>query len=368
MSEPRKKIAIFVSYSGRGGVERVTNLLTEGFLEHGVRVDLLVPQLTGEHSESIPSGVNIIRINKRHTYSSVFRLATYLKTEKPDALLAVKHRAVITAVLARFISGFKGRLLGNIHTNISAGLRHSSTLKRTTYHWGMKIFYPLTDGIIGVSEGVSCDIMDLTGLTSEKVNVIYNPVVTPEIHSLGRLPLEHPWFSKGAPPVILGIGRLTEQKDFHTLVRAFSEVTKTHQCRLVILGEGRDLESLRTLSNSLGIGDSVDFPGFKKNPYKFLSKARMLVLSSKWEGFGVVIVEAMALGTPVVSTDCPSGPREILKDGLYGPLVPVENPSSLAQAIILVLENPPEEELLRSASKDYIIGGISKSYLEVLLD
>lgn len=362
-----KLIAILVSYSGQGGVEKAVNLLSGGFLEHGVRIDLITPKLTGEHTASIPSGVNIVRFKTRHTYSSLFPLAGYLRREKPDALLAVKHRAIVTAVLASLFSRYKGRLVGSIHTNISASLRYSSLVKRVVFRWIMRICYPRTDMITGVSEGVARDIMDLTGVPSDKVAVVYNPVVIPDIERMGRMPAEHPWFSDGGPPVILGIGRLTRQKDFHTLIRSFSEVIKTTPCRLIILGEGEDLQSLGDLAKNLEVEKLVDFPGFQSNPYSFLGGSGLFVLSSRWEGFGMVLVEAMALGIPVVSTDCPSGPREILGEGLYGPLVPVQNPTLMSQAIIQVLKNPPEKELLRSASENFSIERITKRYLDVLL-
>jgi len=362
-----KLVAILISYSGQGGVEKVMNLVSRGFLEHGVRVDIIAPKMTGEHTASIPPGVKFIRFKTRHTYTSLLPLAGYLRKEKPDALLAVKHRAIVTAVLASRVSRFKGRLVGSIHTNISASLQHSSLMKKMAYRWVMKFIYKRTDMITGVSQGVVGDILHLTGISPEKAAVVYNPVATSEIQRLGKRPVEHPWFCDGGPPVILGIGRLTKQKDFHTLIRSFSDVARTYPCRLIILGDGEDLHSLGNLAGSLGIGDLVDFPGFQKNPYCFLARSRLFVLSSRWEGFGVVLVEAMALGIPVVSTDCPSGPREILKDGLYGPLVPTESPSSLTQAIISVLKAPPKRELLQSASEIYAIDRISRRYLDILL-
>jgi glycosyltransferase involved in cell wall biosynthesis len=359
-------IAIFVTYSGQGGVERVVNLLSRGFLESGVQVDLLAPRITGEHMENIPPGVNVIRLRTRHTYSALLPLARYLRREKPDAVLAVKHRGIVTAVLAGIVSGFKGRIVGNIHTTVSAGLAHSNSVKRFTYLREMRVFYRLAHAIVGVSNGVVDDIKDITGIDSGKIKAIHNPVLTPEMFAQGKEPLDHPWFSKDQIPVILGIGRLTKQKDFHTLINAFTEVRKIRKCHLVILGDGADLDSLRSLSREKGLSDDIDFPGFQKHPFTYLSRAKLFVLSSRWEGFGMVLVEAMAFGIPVVSTDCPSGPREILKDGRYGPLVPVEDHIALAEAIIHALDNPVPSNILKEAAEDYTIDRISKRYLKIL--
>ena len=362
-----KRIAIFVSFSGQGGVERAMTQLAGGLVNKGITVDLLLPRATGEHMEAIPENVNVIKFNTGHTFSSLLPLVRYLKKEHPDALFAAKHRAIVTAVIASKLSGFKGKVAGNIQTTISEGLKDSNFIKRSMYIWMMRTFYKGADLIVAVSRGVADDVLQLTGLDPEKVTVIYNPVVTPEIFNLAREPLEHPWFNDIGVPVILGIGRLTKQKDFHTLVRAFEKVRKTLACRLVILGEGGDLKSLQDLSEKMGVEEDIDFHGFQKNPFSYLSGSSLFVLSSRWEGFGIVLVEALALGIPVVSTDCPNGPREILKDGRYGPLVPVGDHEALANAMIKTLGNPLPSEDLISCSMDYTIEKISGEYLEKLL-
>jgi len=367
MESRNKRIAIFVSFSGQGGVERAMALLAGGMLSHGVTVDFILPRAVGDHVGSIPKGVNIIRLNTKHTFSALVPLARYLKKERPDALLAAKHRAIVTAVLASRLAGFRGMVAGNIQTTISAGLTDSNLIKRNLYFSMMRIFYKWTHFIVAVSKGVADDIIQITGLPSEKVKVIYNPVVTPNIVERAAEPLEHPWLSDGDVPVIVGIGRLTKQKDFHTLIRAFAVVRRTRPCRLVILGDGGDRESLLSLAQEQGVLTDVDFPGFQQNPFAWLSRSSLFVLSSRWEGFGIVIVEALALGIPVVSTDCPNGPREILKDGEYGPLVPVEDPDTLAVAMIKTLEKPLDPEILHDAASDYTTDKIGEEYIRTLL-
>ncbi len=362
-----KRIAIFVSFSGQGGVERAMTQLAIGLIQQGAAVDLLLPRATGEHMEAIPEEVNVIKFSTGHTFSALLPLARYLRREKPDALLAAKHRAIVTAVMASKLARFKGKVVGNIQTTISAGLKDSSFLKRLTYVWMMRMFYRWADLIAAVSKGVGQDVIELTGLDPDKVTVIYNPVVTPEIFEQAAQPLEHKWLNDDGVPVILGIGRLTKQKDFHTLVRAFEKVRKTILCRLVILGEGGDLQSLKELAEELGVGGDVDFPGFQKNPFAWISKSNLFVLSSQWEGFGIVLVEALALGIPVVSTDCPNGPREILKDGQFGELVPVEDDEALALAIVNTLKDPLPADTLIDASMDYTTDRIAEDYLRAFL-
>ncbi len=367
MEQTGKRIAIFVSFSGQGGVERAMTQLAGGLIDHGVVVDLLLPRATGEHMEAIPEKVNVIKFGTGHTFSSLLPLVRYLRKERPDALFAAKHRAIVTAVIASKLAGFRGKVAGNIQTTISAGLKDSSVIKRWMYVWMMRTFYKWADLIVTVSKGVADDVLQLTGLDPAKVTVIYNPVVTPDIAERAAEPIKHPWLSDSDIPIILGIGRLTKQKDFHTLVRAFAHVRKSRPCRLIILGDGGDLDSLRSLALERGVSEEVNFPGFQQNPFAWISKSDIFVLSSRWEGFGIVLVEAMALGVPVVSTDCPNGPREILKDGRYGELVPVGDDAALAGAMAKALQDPVSSSVLIAASMDYTTERIAGNYIEVLL-
>jgi len=169
--------------------------------------------------------------------------------------------------------------------------------------------------------------------------VIYNPVVTPSLKSLATAPVDHPWIGTNQPPLVLAVGRLTAQKDYPTLLRAFAKVRSRRNCRLIILGEGELRDSLEALTSQLGIADSVQLPGFADNPFAWMSKASLFVLSSAWEGLPNVLIQAMACGTPVVSTDCPSGPAEILENGKWGRLVPVGDEVALAEAMDRALED-----------------------------
>jgi glycosyltransferase involved in cell wall biosynthesis len=246
----------------------------------------------------------------------------------------------------------------NIPPSPSATLRFAYRL--------VPLLYPRASQIIAVSDGVADDLSRFSGVERNRIDVVQNPVVTPELAALADEPVDHPWFSPGEPPVILGVGRLSDQKDFATLLRAFALVRAKRPARLVILGEGGYRAELEQLVTQLGIGADVDLPGFAGNPFSYMSKASLFVLSSKFEGLPGALIEAMACGTPVVATDCPSGPREILEDGSLGGLVPVGDPESLAAAIGHALDQPTPPGRLRAKAAEYTVDRAVSRYLALL--
>jgi glycosyltransferase involved in cell wall biosynthesis len=230
-----------------------------------------------------------------------------------------------------------------------------------------KWFYPWADAVTAVSSGVADDLAKAARLPQSLIKVIYNPIVTGELQKKAASVLEHPWFRPGEPPVVLGVGRLTGQKAFSVLIEAFARVRKSQPARLVILGEGEERPMLEALIRQLGVEQDVDLPGFVSNPYTYMAHAALFVLSSRWEGLPTVLVEAMSLRTPVIATDCPSGPREILRDGQYGQLVAVDDPRALALAIQNSLANRgvrPLEESWKPFGLDFV----TDQYLSLLLD
>ena len=363
----RARIAIFVSFSGTGGVERMIMNLTAGLIDRGVNVDVIPVREKSAHLGSLHSAARMVDLESSHTLSSLPGLVRYLRAEKPDALLAAKDRANVIAVLARRIAGVSTRVVLRMGTTVSGALAGRRPLKEHLWYFRMKMLYPLADAVVAVSSGVAKDLEKNAGLSSALVTVIPNPVITTDLVALSEEPIEHPWYRDAGPPVILGVGRLTRQKDFPTLLRAFAAVRKSRSCRLIILGEGRDRSNLESLAKRLGIQEHVSLPGFARNPYPYMKRAAAFILSSLWEGSPNVLTEALALGTPVVSTDCPSGPREVLDHGRFGPLVPMGNPDTLAHAILTVLNAPPEKSLLKSAVAAYTVQESSRKYLDLLL-
>jgi glycosyltransferase involved in cell wall biosynthesis len=209
-------------------------------------------------------------------------------------------------------------------------------------------------------------VLAIAGLSREQVCVVRNPVWTSELTQLAQEPVNHPWLQQHDTPVIIGAGRLTRQKDFTTLIRAFAEIRARRPCRLILLGEGDYRVRLEALASELNIRDAVSLPGFVPNPYAWIARARLFVLSSLWEGSPNVLTEALALGVPVVSTDCPSGPREILKGGEYGTLVPMGDAAALARAMATTLDHPLPRERLQEAARPYTVEESVRGYLEAL--
>ena len=260
----------------------------------------------------IPGSVRVIDLKANRVMMCLPALVHYLRSEHPVALLSTLHANII-AVWAKFITGFPLRVVLNEQNTLTSVSNGEEDLRWKLYPELAKWFYPWADGITAVSTGVADDLTQATGLSRSQIDVIYNPIVTPDLLKKSNSPLEHPWFRSGEPPVILGVGRLTAQKAFDTLIEAFAQVRKSQRARLLILGEGEERQKLEMLIRQLGLEHDVELPGFVSNPYSYMAHAALFVLSSKWEGLPTVLVEAMALRTPVIATDCPSGPREILR-------------------------------------------------------
>jgi glycosyltransferase involved in cell wall biosynthesis len=331
-------IALFLYSLDGGGAERVMLNLACNFAQRGLKVDLVLVQAKGPYLSQLPSEVRVVELKAARTQTSLWDLITYLRRERPSVLLSTMHYANEVALWAKALAWVPTKVLVCEQNTLSRYANNTSrSVERWTPLWA-KLFYPWADGIITASRGVAQDLVKVTGLPVSRIQVIYNPVITPELAEQAKVSVNHPWFTEGEPPVILGVGRLVGQKDFPTLIRAFDQVQRSQSARLMILGSNAGSRpELEKLIQELGLEQSVAMPGFVDNPYSYMAKAGVFVLSSRWEGFGNVVAEALAVGTPVVSTDCESGPAEILAHGKYGELVPVGDPSAMAKAILKVL-------------------------------
>lgn len=341
--------------------------LAAGLIGHNCRVDLIPVKRNSPFLDELPRDVRIIELGTRHARASLPALVRYLRQEQPSALLSAKDRANQIAILARHFARVPTRIAVRMGTTVSAFFNNTNPsylrLKTLPIRW----IYPKADAVVAVSRGVAEDLQRVAALPSSLVHVIPNPVITAGFTSLAAKPVPHPWFNDGGEPVIVSVGRLTLQKDFTTLIRAFALVRKQIPCRLVILGEGGSRSELTRLAHRLGVGNAVDLPGFAVNPYAYLNKAACFVLSSIWEGSPNALSEALALGTPTVATDCPSGPAEILTGSLRPFLVPMRAAETMADAIRQALTLPPPPAVLRGAVQEYTAEASSKRYLNVLL-
>lgn len=342
--------------------------LARGFSAENTPVDMVLARAEGSYLAQLPAAVRVVDLRARRVARALPDLVRYLHRERPAALLTAMEHVGLIALLARRLSGISVRVVVSVHTVYSHETRHfRHHHNRFLVPFLVRRFYPGAGAIVAVSSGVAADLVRATGLSRKRIRVIHNPVVTTELLAQMREPLEHPWFAPGEPPVVLSVGRLTAEKNFPLLLEAFSFLRRGgRRIRLVIIGEGMERAKLETLVARSGLSEEIALPGFVANPYPYMARAAVFALSSRWEGFGNVLVEALAAGTPVVSTDCPSGPAEILDGGRYGRLTPVGDAAALAAALADTLDAPPSPALLQRRSGDFTLERILPLYREVL--
>lgn len=394
-----KHIALFIPSLAGGGVARSMLNLAKAFSERGHRVDLVLRQVAGPYLDQVPATVNVVGLKASPGWLGRVRalsaeyndfgalllpvllaykpsrtlrylpdLARYLQHEKPAALLSALTYPNLAALWARRLAGVPARVVISERISLSRVIHSSKKWKWRFLPSVICRIYPWADAIVAVSKGVADDLALTAGLPRQRITTIYNPVVTPELLLKAHAPLDHFWFAPGSPPVLLGAGRLHYQKDFPTLLKAFARVRAVREVRLIILGEGKERAGLQALAQQLGVAADVALPGFVENPFGYMARAAVFVLSSAYEGLPAVLIQALACGCPVVSTDCPSGPAEILQGGVYGPLVPVGDDAELAKAILSVLETPPDPERLRARAALFSMDHAADRYLQVLFD
>jgi glycosyltransferase involved in cell wall biosynthesis len=282
------------------------------------------------------------------------------------ALISAMEVFNAMAVIAVKLARSRTPIIATSHFHLTTHAQYSPQLHDRLLPCLVARFYPACEAIVAVSEGVAADLRRVAGLSREHVRVIHNPVAVPECSVDGSLQTPHPWLRPSEPPVVVSAGRLTTQKDYPTLVRAFTQVATRRAVRLIILGEGPERNKLERLITALGIQDSVLMPGFVADPFTYFRAARAFVLASRWEGFGMVIAEALACGCPVVSTDCPSGPAEILEHGRYGTLVPVGDEIAMARAIEATLDADFDRKVLIRHSGTFSVKSAAQRYLELV--
>jgi glycosyltransferase involved in cell wall biosynthesis len=357
----RAPIALFLPSVRGGGAQRIVVNLAQGMTERGLPVDVVLTTAEGVFMDQLPPAARVVDLHSRRVLGCVAPLAGYLRQEQPRVVISSMSHANVVAITAGRLAGSGTPIVVTEHNTMSVAAGESRLARRL---WPplLRVFYPWADSVVAVSLGAADDFARTTGLPRDTIETVYNPVITPELMALARQEPDHPWFAPGSPPVVLAVGRLTAQKDFPTLLRAFAQVRARSQARLVILGEGDDRTTLEGLVRELGLTDAVALPGFRANAMAYMARSALFVLSSAWEGLPTVLIEAMAAGAQVVSTDCPSGPREILRDGALGALVPVGDPAALAEAILAALSRPatptPSEALhpfTRDAAVDHYL-------------
>lgn len=399
------RLAFLLPNLGGGGVQKNTLTIAKGLVALGFPVDVVICSDQGPLRCQVPEHINLVRLDADRLWTSRFKalaaghgywsallqpvlfarkpsktlryvpaLADYLRTVQPAALLSATVHLNVEAALAKGMSGAKTRLIATQSHQFSKWHQVSGEWRRQHILKLARKVYAEADEIVAVSQGVADDLCAYLNLPASRINVVHNPVVTPELVEGMHKPVDHPWFRLGEPPVILSVGRPGRQKDFATLLHAFAKVREQTPARLLILGEARDpnkkqrrKSELLTLAEELGIETAIDFQGFVHNPYAYMANAAVFVLSSRYEGFGNVLAEALACGCPVVSTDCPSGPAEILQNGAFGTLVPVGDAQAMADAICASLAHPADKEPLYARGSEFALDPIARRYVKLLL-
>lgn len=401
MTEP-KHIALVIKSLKGGGMQRSILRLADGIANRGIKVDVVVTgKLEGTIRDQVPENVRLFSLSrsllpwmKLRTAIRSFEddaktgdrpvpmplslprasrflpaLVRYLSFERPDGLIVAGTDYNLIALWAKRLSGVPTRIVVSERNSMKEVLESYASEDKWRWRYTTGLVakaYPTANAVVANSAGVAVDLANCTGLKLDSLKTIYNPIVSLSLEEKALQPVEHPWFAPGLPPVVLGVGRLHPQKDFATLIRAFARVRSQRDARLVIIGDHRKIEErndLLSLAEKLGVSNDVDLPGFASNPFSYMAKSDVFVLSSKYEGCPNVLVEALACGCPVVSTRCPHGPDEILENGKYGRLVDVGDDEAMAVAISATLDGSKNPDYLRKRAQDFSFASAVDQYL-----
>lgn len=357
-----KRLLIYLPSFNGGGAERMRGQLAPAFINRGYQPTFVVNYINVP--VALPPSVEVICLERRDTKSSLMPLMRAVKKIRPEVVLSSQPHSNIAMALAMKMAGHRAVFVPTFHNAFSREGSQSRVTKA-----GLSMATRLASAgarqIVAVSNGVADDLAATVGIPRSRIATIYNPVVAPDTAAMAQETPDHEWLIGRGPPVILAVGRLRAQKDFTTLLRAFAHLTCTRDARLMIVGEGPQREELAALASELGIAERFAMPGFKQNPLSYIKAAAVLVMSSRYEGFGNVLVEGLACGTPTMSTDCPFGPAEILAGGQIGPLVPVGDATAMASAIIRLLENPPPREQLQKRAQEFTVDHAADAYVRI---
>ena len=359
-------VALFLPSLDGGGAERVFVELANEFARIGHQTDLVLASARGPYLGEVSPSVRIVDLRAPRVLAALPRLVRYLRVQRPKALLSALDHANVIAVLASRLAGGRTRCVISMRAVPSLVYpRDGSGGSRFLFRC-MKAAYPRAGAIIANSKAVALDLSKVLAVPINSVAVIHNPLDLGRLDALSRGPAPHPWLADGGPPLVLSVGALAPLKDFATLVHAFAIARSSRDCRLAILGDGPERARLAAIAAQSGVADQLAMPGFVPNPFPWMRSARVFVSSSITEGCPNALMQALALGPQIVSTDCIGGSAEILEEGRWGRLVPVGSPGAMAEAILEGLDVAKGGEN-RARATDFALERIARQYLEVLL-
>lgn len=368
MTQP--DIAVYLPSLEAGGAERVMVTVANSLAERGYSVQLVVGNEKGGFRRDVSDSVELLDLDIPTTpvvptLGALIPFYRYLHRENPGVVISSMNHVNVVLLFAWKLAAVRSRMVVTEHNNPTEIMRNS--IKNRAIYRVAPLVYPWADSLVAVSDGVADSLSEVIDVPTREIVRIYNPVVSEELKAQASQAVDHPWLG-GESPVLLNIGRLVEQKNQALLLRAFDRVRTDFDAKLIIIGTGKKERSLRDLAVELGVEDHVDFIDWVDNPYGFMAAADVFVLSSRYEGLPTVLIEALACRCQVVSTDCPSGPREILDGGKYGELVENERPEALSEAIRERILNPIEEDVLEQRGDDFSVERCIEDYDNLITD
>ncbi|MFW6357818.1 MAG: glycosyltransferase [Chroococcales cyanobacterium] len=362
-----------------GGIERIALTSLQALAKLNLSLDLVNTGSTSPQMDFLPDSVRVIHLHRdiessvKRSYSLILPLTDYLRKEHPDILISHLVYVNFISIIARFLAQSSSKLILVEHLPLLSQLQPEKQQLKTQNRQTQalliglrRLLYPLADQVVAVSNGIAELLAADLKMKPSSIRVIYNPVMNSSLLEKAQESIEHPWFECTQPPVIIANGRLAVEKDYPTLIKAFALLRQKRPAHLLILGEGNLRPSLERLIEKYQLTSEVSLLGFVTNPYVYMRRASVLVLSSRWEGLPTVLIEALAVGCQVVSTDCPYGPAEILAEGTYGRLVPMGDVEALAAAMAQALDNPINPELLKKRSQEFSVEKAVSQYLKLM--
>jgi glycosyltransferase involved in cell wall biosynthesis len=365
ITRPSARLLFYVPSLAAGGAEMVVVTLANAFLHPAVEVHLVVHDGGGPLRLQLDERILVHDLRVSRTAAALLPLVRLLRELQPTALISALDVTNITALVARSLARVPCRTILSVHTMVSTRIRHAGSWQLRTARHLLPVMYRRADAIVAVSDRVADDLASVAGLPRSRITRIYNPL-RPDLPERAMEPIDEKWFDHDIP-VLVAVGRLVAAKDYPTMLRAVALLRQNRNVRLLILGDGPERDTLERLSETLGLTDCVRFLGFVLNPYPYMKRASAFVLSSAWEGFGMVLIEALACGTPIVSTDCDAGPAEILVNGKFGRLARAGDPVSLATAIAASLEEKHDPNVLKERAQMFSIEEAIAQYSRLIV-
>lgn len=361
-------IAFFLPAMNSGGAEKTVLMLATAFANRGIKTDILLVRKEGVYIPRIPKNIRVIELGAKGMVQSIFPLMNYLKAERPDVLISGLPGPNVITLMARHLTqkatSCATKIIITQHHPFTQNAAASTKLRTKIRTALARFLFKRADEIIAVSDGVATDLAAVTGIPRVHITTINNPLDLAHIADYAVKPVTHPWLADPAIKILISVGRLAPPKDYETLLLALSEIPNI---KLLICGEGPGRSKITNLITTLNLQDRVQLLGFVDNIYASVAAADALILSSKHEGFGNVLIEAMAVGTPIIATDCPYGPAEITQNGKYGYLAPIADSAAMQSAITQTLKKPPQTaEALKNHAKKFSIDNIMKEYLKLM--